>query len=92
MLKNIVIMAFINSEEGIEISFKTVEKEDEEVEVRFFLHNVLNPYSKIRISYYPPNIEIRNILTTEFNKSGLKTIYRISKSGFYCYYRICDIW
>ena len=29
-------MALKNSEEGIEISFKMVEKEDEEVEVRFF--------------------------------------------------------
>ena len=58
-------MALKNSEEDIEISFKMVEKEDEEVEVRFFfffLQNVLNPDSKIRISYYPPNIEIRNIL------------------------------
>ena len=58
-------MALKNSEEGVEISFKTVEKEDEEVEVRFFFffwQNVLNPDSKIWISYYPPNIEIRNIL------------------------------
>ena len=57
-------MTLKNSEEGIEISFKMVEKEDEEVEVRFFffLQNVLNPDSKIRISYYPPDIEIRNIL------------------------------
>ena len=86
-------MALTNSEEGVEISFKTVEKEDEKVEVHFFffLQNVFNLDSKIRISYYPPDIEIRNILATGFNKSGLKTIYRISKSGFYCYYRICDI-
>ena len=85
-------MTLKNSEEDIEISFKTVEKEDEEVEFRFFfLQNVLNPDSKIRISYYPPDIEIRNILTTRFNKSELKIIYRISKSGLYCYYRICDI-
>ena len=57
-------MALKNSEEGVEISFKMAEKEDEEVEVRFFffLQNVLNPDSKIRISYYPPDIEIRNIL------------------------------
>ena len=42
-----------------------MEKEEEEVEVRFFfffLQNVLNPDSKIQISYYPPDIEIRNIL------------------------------
>ena len=58
-------MALKNSEKGVEISFKMVEKEDDEVEVRFFfffLQNVFNPDSKIRISYYPPNIEIRNIL------------------------------
>ena len=49
-LKKIVRM----SENGVEISFKTVEKEDEKVDniqVRFFFsHNVLNPDSKIRIS------------------------------------------
>ena len=43
-----------NSENGVEISFKTVEKEDEEVDniqVRFFFpQNVLNLDSKIRIS------------------------------------------
>ena len=57
-------MVLKNSEKGVEISFKTVEKEDEEVEVRFFffLQNLLNPNSKIRISYYPPDIEIQNIL------------------------------
>ena len=51
-------MALKNSEEGVEISFKMVEKEDEEVEVRsfFFLQNVFNPDLKIRISYYPPDI------------------------------------
>ena len=36
ILKNIVTMVLKNSEEGVEISFKTVEKEDEEVDVRFF--------------------------------------------------------
>ena len=36
ILKNIVTMALKNSEEGVEISFKTVEKEDEEVKVRVF--------------------------------------------------------
>ena len=50
-----MIMELKNSENGVEISFKTVEKEDEEVDniqVRFFffLQNVLNPDSKIRIS------------------------------------------
>ena len=58
-------MTLKNSEEVVEISFKTMEKEDEEVEVRiffFFFQNVLNPDSRIRISYYPPDIEIRNIL------------------------------
>ena len=47
-------MALKNNENDIEISFKTVEKEDEEVDniqVRFFFsHNVLNQDSKIRIS------------------------------------------
>ena len=59
-------MTLKNREEDIEISFKMVEKEDEELEVRFFffffLQNILNLDSKIRISYYPPDIEIRNIL------------------------------
>ena len=41
-------MALKNNENGVEISFKTVEKEDEEVDniqIRFFFfsHNVLNP-------------------------------------------------
>ena len=51
-------MALKISEEVVEISFKMVEKEDEEVEVRFFffLRNVFNPDSKIRISYYSPDI------------------------------------
>ena len=79
-------MTLKNSEEGIEISFKMVEKEDEEVEVRFFfLQNVLNPISKIRI------LKSGIYSITGFNKSGLKTIYWISKSGLCCYYRICDI-
>ena len=47
-------MTLKNSENDVEISFKTVEKEDEEVDniqVRFFFsQNVLNPDSKIRIS------------------------------------------
>ena len=47
-------MTLKNSENDVEISFKTVEKEDEEVDniqVRFFFsQNVLSPDSKIRIS------------------------------------------
>ena len=47
-------MVLKNSENGVEISFKTVEKEDEEVDniqVHFFFsQNVLNSDSKIRIS------------------------------------------
>ena len=47
-------IALKNSENGVEISFKMVDKEDEEagnIRVRFFfLQNVLNPDSKIRIS------------------------------------------
>ena len=48
-------MTLKNIENDIEISFKTMEKEDGEVDnipVRFFffLQNVLNPNSKIRIS------------------------------------------
>ena len=47
-------MTLKNSENDVEISFKTVEKEDEEVDniqvLFFFSQNVLNPDSKIRIS------------------------------------------
>ena len=48
-------MELKNSEEGVEIS---LEKEDEKVEVRFFffLQNVFNPDSKIRISFYSSDI------------------------------------
>ena len=42
-----MIMTLKNSENDIEISFKTMEKEDEEVDniqvCFFFLHNVFNP-------------------------------------------------
>ena len=53
--EKIVRMTLKNSENEVEISFKTVEKEDEEVDnirVRFsfFSQNVLNLDSKIRIS------------------------------------------
>ena len=48
-------MTLKNSENDVEISFKTVEKEDKEVDniqIRFFFfsQNVLNPDLKIRIS------------------------------------------
>ena len=49
-------MELKNNDEGVEIS---LEKEDEKVEVRFFfffLQNVFNPDSKIRISFYSPDI------------------------------------
>ena len=69
ILKNIVTMVLKNNEEGVEISFKTVEKEDEEVKVRFFFFFF---FLQNWISFYPPDIEIRN--TTGFNKSGLQTI------------------
>ena len=53
ILKNIMRMALKNNEKDVEISFKTVEKEDEKVDniqVRFFFsHNVLNSDSKIQI-------------------------------------------
>ena len=45
-------MALKNSENGVEISFETVEKEEDEVQVHFFFffpYNILNPESKIRI-------------------------------------------
>ena len=47
-------MTLKNNENSVEINFKAVENEDEEVDninVRFFFsQNVLNPDSKIRIS------------------------------------------
>ena len=96
--EKIVRMTLKNSENDIEISFKTVEKEDEEVDniqVRFFFfsQNVLNPDSKIRIrkSGYHNILRILKFgiySTTGFNKSGSQTIFRISKSGLNCYNRI----
>ena len=39
-------MALKNSENGVEISFETVEKEEDEVQVHFFFpYNILNPES-----------------------------------------------
>ena len=44
-------MALKNSENDVEISFETVEKEEDEVQVLFFFpYNILIPESKIRIS------------------------------------------
>ena len=44
-------MALKNSENDVKISFETVEKEEDEVQVHFFFvpYNILNPESKIRI-------------------------------------------
>ena len=39
-------MALKNSENSVEISFETVEKEEDEVQVHFFFpYNILNPES-----------------------------------------------
>ena len=45
-------MTLKNSENGVEISFETEEKEEDEVQVCFFFfpYNMLIPESKIRIS------------------------------------------
>ena len=44
-------MALKNNENGVEISFETEEKEEDEVQVHFFFpYNMLIPESKIRIS------------------------------------------
>ena len=91
-------MALKNSENDVEISFKTVEKEDEEVDnikVRFFFRRMYLIW--IRKSGYHNILRILKsgiYHTTEFNKSGSQTISRISKSGLVeldCYNRICDI-
>ena len=43
-------MTLKNSENVVEISFETAEKEEDEVQVHFFFpYNILNPESKIRI-------------------------------------------
>ena len=81
-----------NSENDVEINFKTVEKEDEEVDnihVRFFFRRMY--LIRIRKSGYHNILRILKsgiYSTTGFNKSGSQTISRISKSGLDCYNRI----
>ena len=78
-----------NSENGVEISFKTVEKEDEEVDniqIRFFFRRMY--LIRIRKSGYHNILRILKFgiySTTRFNKSRSQTISRISKSGLDCY-------
>ena len=87
-------MALKNSENDVEISFKMIKKEDEEVDniqVRFFFRKMY--LIRIRKSGYHNILQILKsgiYSTTGFNKSGSQTISRISKSGFDCYNRICD--
>ena len=87
-------MALKNSKNCVEISFKTVEKEDEEVDniqVRFFFFFRRMYLIRIRKSEYHNILRILKsgiYSTTGFNKSGSQTISRISKSGFDCYNRI----
>ena len=71
-LKNIVRMALKNSEKGVEISFKTVEKEDEDIQVPFFFRRMY--LIRIRKSRYHNILRILKsgiYSTTGFNKSGL---------------------
>ena len=89
-------IALKNSENDVEISFKTVEKEDEEVDnihVRFFFFRRMY-LIRIRKSGYHNILRIlksRIYSTTGFNKFGSQTISRISKSGLDCYNRICNL-
>ena len=88
--EKIVRMTLKNSENDVEIIFKTMEKEDEKVDniqVHFFFRKMY--LIRIRKSGY------HNILwilksgiysTTGFNKFGSQTISRISKSGLDCYF------
>ena len=89
-------MTLKNSENDVEISFKTVEKEEEEVDniqVRFFFFHRMYLIRIRKFGYH----NILRILksgiysTTGFNKSGSQTISRISKSGLDCYNRICNL-
>ena len=86
-------MALKNSENDIEISFKTVEKEDEEVDniqIRFFFFRRMY-LIRIQKSGYHNILRILKsgiYSTTGFNKSRSQTISRISKSGLDCYNRI----
>ena len=84
-------MTLKNSENDIEISFKTVEKEEETVDniqVRFFFFFCKMYLIRIRKSGYHNILRILKsgiYSTTGFNKSGSQTISRISKSGLDCY-------
>ena len=83
-------MTLKNSENNVEISFKTVEKEDEEVDniqVRFFFSRMY--LIRIRKSGYHNILRILKsgiYSTIVINKSGSQTISRISKSGLDCYF------
>ena len=89
-------MALKNSENDVEISFKTVEKEVEEVDsiqVRFFFFRRMY-LIRIRKSEYHNILRILKsgiYSTFGFNKSGSQAISRISKSELDYYNRICDI-
>ena len=89
-------MTLKNSENDVEISFKLVEKKDEEVDniqVHFFFRRMY--LIRIRKSGYHNIVRILKsgiYSTTEFNKSGSQTISRISKSELDCYNWIFDIW
>ena len=80
-------MTLKNSENDVEISFKTIEKEDEEVDniqVRFFFRRMY--LIRIRKSGYH-NI-LRILKSGIYSTTGSQTISRISKSGLDCYNRI----
>ena len=85
-------MTLKNSENDVEISFKTVDKEDEEVDNSgsfFFFRRMY--LIRIQKSGYHNILRILKsgiYSTTGFNKSGSQTISRISKSGLDCYNRI----
>ena len=89
-------MTLKNSENDVEISFKMVQNEDEEVDniqVLFFFFRIMY-LIRIRKSGYHNILRILKFgiyFTIGFNKSGLQTISRISKSELDCYNRICDI-
>ena len=82
-------MSLKNSENDVEISFKTMEKEDEEVDniqIRFFFHRIY--LIRIRKSGYHNILQILKsgiYSITGFNKSRSQIISRISKSGLDCY-------
>ena len=84
------------SENDVEISFKTVEKKDEEVDniqISFFFFRIIY-LIRIRKSEYHNILRILKsgiYSTTGFNKSGSQTISRISKSRLDCYNRIYNL-